>query len=141
MATRLDLRGLVLTAAELRDLTDWPDSLVEDYLNILNNLILLSNEIDTKGDFLKSTVRTTTNYVVLDTEEEIFANTLSGPITISLPAGVDGRKLRIHNIGEVGNAVTLVPNGTDLLFGDNSPEVLYDREVVIITFETDEGWD
>ena len=40
------LRGLVLSASDLKSLTDWPDSLIEDYLNIVDNLITLSNLID-----------------------------------------------------------------------------------------------
>ena len=44
------LRGLVLSALDLKALTDWPDALVEDYLNIVDNLITLSNLIDTEID-------------------------------------------------------------------------------------------
>ena len=44
--TRLKLRGLVLSAYEIKELTDWPDAMVEDYLNILENLITLSSGID-----------------------------------------------------------------------------------------------
>ena len=44
------LRGLVLSANDLKGLTDWPDALVEDYLNILDNLILLANTIDVEID-------------------------------------------------------------------------------------------
>jgi len=46
------LRGLVLSALDLKTMTNWPDALIEDYLNIVDNLILLSDlldiEIDTK---------------------------------------------------------------------------------------------
>ena len=44
------LRGLVLSANDLKGLTDWPDALVEDYLNILDNLILLADTIDVEID-------------------------------------------------------------------------------------------
>jgi hypothetical protein len=40
------LRGLVLSAAELKSMTDWPDALVEDYLNLIDNLIALANLLD-----------------------------------------------------------------------------------------------
>ena len=40
------LRGLVLSATELREMTDWPDALIEDYLNLLNNFITLAEIID-----------------------------------------------------------------------------------------------
>ena len=40
------LRRLVLSAADLRSLTDWPDQLIEDYLGILEDLITLASLID-----------------------------------------------------------------------------------------------
>jgi len=54
------LRGLLLSATELRSLTDWPDSLVEDYLTLFENLIKLATEIDTKSGILVETGRITT---------------------------------------------------------------------------------
>ena len=44
------LRGLILSASEIKNLTDWPDALIEDYLNILDNIITLADEIDTKNN-------------------------------------------------------------------------------------------
>ena len=41
-----NLRGLVLSAIEIKSLTGWPDAMVEDYLNILDNLISLAEAID-----------------------------------------------------------------------------------------------
>ena len=32
------LRGLVLSAVELREMIDWPEALIEDYLNLISNL-------------------------------------------------------------------------------------------------------
>lgn len=50
--TRERLKNLLLSANDLKTLTDWPDAIIEDYLNIFDNLItisdLLDNEIDTK---------------------------------------------------------------------------------------------
>ena len=40
------LRGLVLSAVEIKSITNWPDALVEDYLNIINNIVTLAGEID-----------------------------------------------------------------------------------------------
>ena len=44
------LRGLVLSASDIKSLTDWPDALVEDYLNILDNIITLANLLDVEID-------------------------------------------------------------------------------------------
>jgi hypothetical protein len=42
-----NLRGLILSAAELRQLhSDWSDAMIEDYLNLFNNFTLLSETID-----------------------------------------------------------------------------------------------
>lgn len=140
--TARNLRGLILSATELKQIhPEWSDAFIEDYLNIYNNLVNLADEIDTKALLLKTTERVTSSSFTITDEDEIFADTTTTAITLSLPEGIDGRRIRIHNLGEVGNNVTLVPDGTDLLFGVNNSEVLYDTEVVFITYETDSGWD
>ena len=40
------LQRLILSANELREMTQWPDALIEDYLSILEDLLLLANIID-----------------------------------------------------------------------------------------------
>lgn len=140
--TARNLRGLILSALELRQLhPEWSDAMIEDYLNILDNLYTLADEIDIKAPFLKNTERVASASFNITDEDEIFADTTTTPIALQLPEGIDGRRIRIHNIGEVGNSVTIVPDGSDLLFGVNNSEVLYDTEVVFITYETDSGWD
>lgn len=37
---------LILSAAEIKGLTGWPDAMVQDYLNILSDLINFANAID-----------------------------------------------------------------------------------------------
>jgi hypothetical protein len=44
------LRGLVLSASELKTMTQWPDALVEDYLNLLDNFITIANLLDIELD-------------------------------------------------------------------------------------------
>lgn len=136
------LRGLILSAADLKQLTDWPDALIEDYLNILDNLILLAQEIDVKNNILKNTtVVTTSTYTPLTTDEEILFDTdIAGPISVSLLPGIDGTNYRLINPGSSGNDVTLIPAGTDKLFGENANERIADSEVLIMTFETTKGW-
>ncbi len=188
--TRSKLRGLVLSAAELQSLTDWPDGLVEDYLNIFQNFITISETLDVEIDqkledvptdfvngsipfafngFLtednarllwdtvngiltinariqsagriKGTTRvTSTPYAVLASDEMLFVDTDSGPITVDLPAGNNGVSYKIINAGTSGNNVTIVPNGAELLNGVNASEYLADSERLILTYETTEGW-
>ena len=135
------LRGLVLSAQELKTMTDWPDALVEDYLNLIDNLILLADEVDTKNNIIKNTtIVTSSPYVPSSEDEELFINTDAIPIIITLPAGIDGTNYRMINIGSSGNDVTLIPNGIEKLFGENTTERIADSEVLIMTFETNEGW-
>jgi hypothetical protein len=122
-------------------MTDWPEALVEDYLNLLDNLILLADEVDTKNNIIKNTTLVTSSpHGILATDEEIFYNTNSGPITALLPEGIDGTNYRLINVGNSGNDVTLVPFGLEHLFGANESERIANDEVLIITFETIEGW-
>jgi len=44
------LKGLVLSANELRQMTDWPTALIEDYLSILNSLKTIAGDVDTDTD-------------------------------------------------------------------------------------------
>lgn len=135
------MRGLLLSAADLQKLTDWPDALIEDYLNILDNLITLANEVDLKNNIIKvTTLVTTSPYTPLATDEELFIDTDAGPISITLPPGIDGTNYRMINTGLSGNDVTLIPALTDKLFGENANERIADSEVLIMTFETDVGW-
>lgn len=40
------LRGLVLSATDLKTLSGWPDALVEDYLTILDNIVTIAEIVD-----------------------------------------------------------------------------------------------
>lgn len=59
-----ELRRLNLSATEIKLLTGWPDSMVEDYLNILQNFLDIQAEIDINGATLSAlTVRVDQNEV------------------------------------------------------------------------------
>lgn len=135
------LRGLVLSAVELREMTDWPEALIEDYLNLIDNLLTIAQDVDNKNDIIKNTTLVTTSpYGILATDEEIFYNTNAGDIIAQLPEGIDGTNYRHINVGNNGNRVILTPFGTESLFGVNATEFLIDEEVLLTTFETIEGW-
>jgi len=190
--TESQLRGLVLGATELKAMTDWPDALVEDYLNLLDNLITISRIVDAETDqniedvptdfqdgsipyvsngFLvenngrlfwdsanfilkitgiiqsrgryKGTARLTvadSPYIVKRSDENIFADTDGGAITLNLPAGIDGEQHKITNTGLSNNDVTMAPDGTELLNGFNASEVIRDSETFDLGYGTTEGW-
>jgi hypothetical protein len=45
-STQNQLKGLQLSASDLRELTDWPEALVEDYLNLLSNFDVVAAAVD-----------------------------------------------------------------------------------------------
>jgi len=47
-----NLSQLILSGLEIKELTGWPDAMVEDYLNILRDLILLATTVDENGEVL-----------------------------------------------------------------------------------------
>lgn len=142
--TKARLRGLVLSATELRMMhPEWNSEMIEDYLSFAENFILLADEIDTKNDIIKeTTVITPANspYTPLATDEEIYIDTDSGDVIVTLPVGIDGTNYRMINIGSSGNKAILIPSGTEDLFGENASEDIYDSEALIMTFETNKGW-
>ncbi|EKD50997.1 MAG: hypothetical protein ACD_62C00371G0001 [uncultured bacterium] len=142
-STSQRLRGLVLSATELRMLNpQWSDAMIEDYLNFWDNLVQLADVVDTKVDTLL-TVKIITladSPYTPDVENEIFADTDGGAISISIPQGTDGKHYRISNVGSAGNAITLVPYLTEKLFGVSDNEFVYDGEVLDMTYKSPEGW-
>ncbi len=136
------LRGLVLSAYEMRMMfPDWPVEFVEDYLNLIDNVLIVASDVDLKNAIIKNTTLVTSSpYGVLSDDEEIFYNTNAGDIIAQLPEGIDGTNYRHINVGNNGFRVILTPFGTESLFGDNATEFMIDSEVLITTFETVEGW-
>lgn len=86
------------------------------------------------------TARITGDTTLDNTHFVIFCDTDGGTITITLPAGVNGKEYRIINTGSSTNNITISPNGSELLMGVNSNFTLRDSDVIIITYETTEGW-
>jgi hypothetical protein len=136
------LRGLVLDAVEIKNLTGWDGEMIEDYLNIFDNLFGLAGEIDTKSNILRNVTRVSfiqSPYDLTGTDEVVFFDTDDGPIVANLGAGEQGRDYRLVNVGSSGNNVTVAPNGTEKIFGETS-EYMIDQESLEITFDETEGW-
>ncbi len=108
-------------------------------INVDNNTI----EIDGTNNWLQTKTkinRVTANTTLDNTYYEVFVDTDSAAITITLPAGTSGKSFRIINTGTSNNAVTITPDGSELLLGENSSFTLLGGDVIIITYETTEGW-
>lgn len=54
MAVEEQIQRLFLSAEEIKQLTNWPYEMVEDYLNILRDLVLLASNIDINVDQLSA---------------------------------------------------------------------------------------
>lgn len=82
----------------------------------------------------------TANVTLTDDNSEVVCDTDTvGAFTVSLYAGVTGNEHRIVNAGTSGSAVTISPNGAELLLGANSSFMLADGESLMIKYST-KGW-
>lgn len=110
-------------------------------LQVGSGVMLKANgEIISKAGRIVNTTRLTGTTTLNNTHHHVFCDTDGGAFPVNLPAGVDGQTYRIANTGTSGNAVTLVPNGAELLNGFNASEKIFDSEKMILTYETTEGW-
>jgi hypothetical protein len=137
------LQSLVLSAADLRSLTDWDDAIIEEWLNLFRNLIALANQIDTKNDIIKNTTHITASpYEIAVDDEDVFfdTDTFGGPMVANLRPGEDGTNYRLINTGITGgHRVTLNPFGAEKLFGVNASEFMAMQEKLLVTFDEDSG--
>jgi hypothetical protein len=78
-------------------------------------------------------------YTVELGDVNLFCDTDGGAITVNLAVGTLGRFVRIINCGSSGNAVTVTPNGAETIRGLASV-TLNDGDVLILCYETTEGW-
>lgn len=69
-----------------------------------------------------------------------YEDTDSSDVNINLLPGINNLTYKVVNTGSSGNRVSVIPNGTDLLFGENETFYLYDDESIYITYQATEGW-
>ncbi len=81
---------------------------------------------------------TTTN--LDDTHHHVFCDTAGGTFTVNLPTGVSGREYRIINVGHLDTDLTVSPNGSDTIFGDNSDVTVASGVALQLVFQNTEGW-
>lgn len=186
---KVNLRGLILSAVELRQLTQWPSAVVEDYLNLYTNLVNIVNQLDAidqrkveeiPTDFIDGAIPFVDGGLLIEDvniswdtvarifaangvhvssgrrraasvvssgpytptiyDEVIYIDTTAGDIDITLPVGIVGASYRLVNTGTTGNKIIVTPNGTELLFGVNASEYVYNGETIDLTYELTAGW-
>ncbi|KKK86493.1 hypothetical protein LCGC14_2762680, partial [marine sediment metagenome] len=117
-----------------------------DYIQVTDNsdnavfTVAANGTMTTQGGRIRNTTRVTTTYQILVSDHVIYCDTDGGAFTATLTASpVDGETYRIVNVGSSGNSLTIDENGNALL-GSVTTLDLFDGDVLIITFETTEGW-
>jgi len=90
-----------------------------------------------------TTVKTSTFTAVAG--EGYFINTTGGAVTVNLPAGTAGAVVAIKDYAGTfdTNAVTVAPNGSDKIGGDNTTDAELSTEGIAVTFvfvDSTQGW-
>ncbi|GAF92240.1 unnamed protein product, partial [marine sediment metagenome] len=120
------------------------NKLIEDNPNftydLINKLLNVAGRISSEGRIKNKTSVDTTPYSVVESDEIINCDTDSGVIDLYLLPGIGSSDIKINNTGSSGNDVNVIPNSTELLYGENLPEKLYDSEGIIIGYNEPEGW-
>lgn len=99
-----------------------------------------SQVVKTISGRISNTDRYTSNQTLNSTNHIVLGDTDGGAFTITFEAGVDGTHHKISNVGNSGNALTLTPDGAELLVGDNANFDLLDGETLDLHYETSSGW-
>jgi len=109
----------------------------------INNQGTATNFGATGSASWNTTVKTSTFTAVAG--EGYFVNTTGGAVTVNLPAGVAGAVVAIKDYANTfdTNAVTLAPNGSDKIGGNNTVDSTISTEGVAITLvfvDSTQGW-
>jgi hypothetical protein len=105
---------------------------------VVNNINVLNGRL--RGGRVVEVTRVTNDTVIDDSYHHVFGNTDTQAITITLPAGDEGREYRIINTGSSENNLILTPDGTENLIGVNSSFTLTDGEALILIYNSIDGW-
>lgn len=150
-----DLRFKSLSATGSTSITDVGDVVVisstdvsgTDSWKTVSGDYYTSDEVDDLISAVSatSTVRITSAdspYDIPDYHIVIFANTDNqADVSANLPAGVQGRRVRITNTGTTNaGKVYLTPNGLEKLFGENDTLEIIKAETIEIYFDNTDGW-
>jgi len=118
-----------------------------DSVNLIANVVTATDDFEitagttkTSSGRVHKTNRLTGNTTLDETYHEVLCDTDGGAFTVTLPAGVNGTNYRITNTGSSSNTLTVAPNGAELIKGVNANQTIGDKETMILTYETTEGW-
>lgn len=133
----LRLRGLVLSATELKQLAAWPGALVEDYLNIVDNIGKIAVSVDVGGSSDVQTV--TADYTTTGADGLILADASANPVTVSLDdSAVAGQSHVVKCIGDT--FACLVGRNGNLIDGVAESVELFKDESLSVRADTSNDW-
>jgi hypothetical protein len=132
------LRGLILSAQDLRSLTDWPDALIEDYLNILDNLITISNLSDTETDEYYAITLVTSDTTLALTNHTVLVDATAADVNITLLSATDqeGKEFIIKKIDSSDNVVNILTTGAETIDGDASQTIQFQNSSMQVRART-----
>lgn len=132
------LRGLILSAQDLRSLTDWPDALIEDYLNILDNIITVSNLTDIETDEYYAITLVTSDTTLALTNHTILVDATAADINITLLSALaqEGKEFIIKKIDSSDNVVNILTTGAETIDGDASQTIQFQNSSMQVRART-----
>lgn len=126
---------------QFRDSAITINSATDGHLDLTADISIdLNSKMVSDDGRIVNTSRYTSNQTLDATNHVVMGDTDGGAFTVTLPAGVDGTNYKISNVGSSGNALTLAPDGSELLVGANANFDLLDGETLDLFYETTEGW-
>jgi hypothetical protein len=132
------LRGLILSAADLQVLTDWPNALIEDYLNILDNLILIADSLDEGTDEYYAITLVTSDTTLTLEQHTILVDATASDINITLLSALaqEGKEFIIKKIDSSDNVVNILRTGAETIDGDASQTIQFQNSSMQVRART-----
>jgi hypothetical protein len=131
------LRGLALSATELRELVPWPGALIEDYLNIIDNLSQIGETVDTGASIDIITV--TANYTTTKADGTILIDCSAGAVTVSLDTSA--ARGQNHTLKCIDDTYTCtVSSSPNLIDNDGESFQLIKDESIDVRADNDNDW-
>lgn len=91
-------------------------------------------------DLASTVTRVTTTATIGNSARQWNCNTDSAGYTVTLPVGVAGEEYKVVNTGTSNNTLTIAPNGSEDLLGENSNFSLADGEALTVAYDATDGW-
>lgn len=113
---------------------------IQSTAHATRGLVLVSDGLKTASGRITNKTRVTADTTLTAAHHHVFANTDSGGVVITLPAGIVGSEYRVINTGSSSNTVTITPDGAEGLLGKNSSFAILDGEALLVVFDTTDGW-